>query len=67
MVDPAGDIIIADTNNNQIVEVNAQGVASVLTISGLSPASLSSPSGIAIDAAGNLYNRGYGQRPCRES
>src|ERR1700733_7355185 len=54
VVDPAGDQFIADTNNNRIVEVNAQGAASVLTISGLSPA-LSAPSGLAIDGAGNLY------------
>ncbi len=54
-VDPAGDVFIADTNNNRIVEVNAQGTASVVAITGLSPASLSSPSGIAIDGAGNLY------------
>jgi DNA-binding beta-propeller fold protein YncE len=55
VVDPTGNLFIADTNHSRIVEVNAQGVASVLTISGLSPASLSSPSGIAIDGAGNLY------------
>jgi uncharacterized protein (TIGR03437 family) len=55
VVDPAGDVFIVDTNNTQIVEVNAQGTASLLTITGLSPASLSSPSAIAIDGAGNLY------------
>ena len=54
VVDPAGDIFLVDTGNNRIVEVNAQGAAAVLTISGLSP-SLSSPSGIAIDWSGNLY------------
>ena len=54
VVDPAGDLYIADSGNNRIVEVNAQGTASVLTITGLSPA-LSSPHGIAIDGAGNLY------------
>jgi uncharacterized protein (TIGR03437 family) len=55
VVDPAGDVFIADTLNNRIVKVNAQGTGSVLTITGLSPASLSSPSGVAIDGAGNLY------------
>jgi len=55
VVDPAGDVFIADTNNSLIVEVNAQGTASVVSITGLSPASLSSPSAIAIDGAGNLY------------
>src|SRR6266702_4946353 len=54
VVDAAGNIFIADTNNSRIVEVNAQGTASVLTISGLtSPSSLSSPSAIAIDGVGN--------------
>ncbi|MGD0132106.1 MAG: NHL repeat-containing protein, partial [Bryobacteraceae bacterium] len=55
VVDPAGDVYIADASNNRIVEVNAQGTARVVAITGLSPASLSSPSGIAIDVAGNLY------------
>jgi DNA-binding beta-propeller fold protein YncE len=54
VVDGAGDVFVVDTGNNRIVEVNAQGTASVLTITGLSP-SLSSPSGVAIDGAGNLY------------
>ncbi len=54
VVDPAGDVFIADTGNNQIVEVTPQGIASVLTISGLTPA-LSSPTGIAVDGSGNLY------------
>jgi sugar lactone lactonase YvrE len=55
VVDPAGDVFIADFINNLIVEVNAQGTASVLTISGLSPAALNNPSALAIDGAGNLY------------
>ena len=42
VVDAAGDVYIVDTGNSRIVEVNAQGVASVVTITGLSP-SLSSP------------------------
>ncbi len=54
VVDPAGDVFVADTGNHQIVEVNAYGAASVLTINGLSPA-LVSPTGIAIDGSGNLY------------
>ncbi len=54
VVDPAGDVFVADTGNHQIVEVNAYGTASVLTISGLNPA-LVSPTGIAIDGSGNLY------------
>ena len=54
VVDPAGDVFVADTGNHQIVEVNAYGAPSVLTINGLSPA-LVSPTGIAIDGSGNLY------------
>jgi sugar lactone lactonase YvrE len=56
VVDSAGDIFIADTvsGSGRIVEVNAQGTASVLAVSGLSPA-LGSLSGIAIDGAGDLY------------
>ncbi len=52
VVDPSGDIFVTDTGNSRIVEVNAQGAASVLTISGLT---LASPTGIAIDGSGNLY------------
>jgi sugar lactone lactonase YvrE len=54
VVDTAGDVYIVDALNNRIVEVNAQGDASVLAITGLSPA-LSNPNGIAIDGSGNLY------------
>ncbi len=56
VVDSAGDIFIADTvsGSGRIVEVNAQGTASVLAVSGLSPA-LGSLSAIAIDRSGNLY------------
>ncbi|MFZ0964017.1 MAG: Ig-like domain repeat protein [Terriglobia bacterium] len=54
VVDSAGNVYIADAGNNQIVEVSAQGTASALTISGLTPA-LSSPAEIAIDGSGNLY------------
>jgi sugar lactone lactonase YvrE len=56
VVDSAGDIFIADTvgGSGRVVEVNARGTASVLAISGLSPA-LGSLSDIAIDGAGNLY------------
>src|ERR1017187_10277334 len=53
-LDGAGNIYIADTSNNQIVEVTPQGAASELMINGLSPA-LSSPAGVVVDAANNLY------------
>jgi sugar lactone lactonase YvrE len=54
VVDAAGDAYVVDTGNNRIVEVTAQGVASLVTITGLSPA-LSAPTGIAIDGSGDLY------------
>ena len=54
VVDSAGDVFIADTGNNRIVEINPQGTASALTISGIGTP-LNSPSGLALDSAGNLY------------
>jgi sugar lactone lactonase YvrE len=53
VVDPAGDIFIADTvgGAGRIVEVNAAGGASVLTIG----TALGYLAGMAIDGAGNLY------------
>ncbi len=53
-VDASGDTFVVDTGNNRIVEVNAQGTASVWTITGLSP-SLSSPSAITSGSGGVLY------------
>ena len=38
VVDAAGDVYVVDTGNSRIVEVNAQGVASIVTITGLNPA-----------------------------
>lgn len=53
-VDTAGNIYIADTSNNRIVRITAQGVASVFAISGLGTG-LNAPTGVAIDGSGNLY------------
>lgn len=52
-LDSLGNIYIADTNNNQIVEVTAAGVASVLAFPGISPAM--QPQAVAVDGAGNVY------------
>jgi sugar lactone lactonase YvrE len=54
IVDSQGNVYIADTHNNQIVEVTAAGAASIVTFPGLSPA-LHNPNGVAIDGLGNLY------------
>jgi hypothetical protein len=63
-VDSSGTVYVADTDNNEIRKVTAAGVVS--TLAGLAGASGSSdgtgsaalfngPSGIAVDATGNLY------------
>jgi DNA-binding beta-propeller fold protein YncE len=54
VVDPAADVFVVNTGHNCIVEVTAQGVPSILTITGLSTALLG-PSSIAIDGSGKLY------------
>jgi sugar lactone lactonase YvrE len=54
IVDSQGNLYIADNSNNQIVEVTAAGVASVLAFPGLSPA-LHNPQAVALDGAGNLF------------
>ncbi len=63
--DPAGNMYIADTNNNRIRKV-AAGTGIITTIAGTGAsgyngdgpaigANLSSPEGVAADAAGNVY------------
>ena len=53
-LDSSGNVFIADYYNERIVVVTPGGVASVLTINGLSSA-LGEPTELAFDAAGNLY------------
>ncbi len=63
-VDTAGNVFVADTNNNEVRKVTAAGA--VTTLAGLagttgsadgsgSAARFNGPSGIVADAAGNLY------------
>jgi sugar lactone lactonase YvrE len=62
-VDGAGNVIIADTGKNQIVEVpvingaltNADQVAIISSSATISGTALSAPSGVTIDPQGNLY------------
>jgi sugar lactone lactonase YvrE len=50
-VDKAGDIFIADTNNNRVVEISG-GTGPQITL----PANgLAEPTGVAVDAAGNVF------------
>ncbi len=53
-VDGAGNLFIADNSNSRIVVVGANGVAGVLSISGLST-TMGTPMSLALDGAGNLY------------
>jgi sugar lactone lactonase YvrE len=54
VVDSSGNLYIGDTFNNQIIKIDALGNASVLAVTGLSPA-MSHPTALALDSAGNLY------------
>ena len=64
-VDAAGTLYIADTDNNRIRKVTTAGVITTVAGNGLAGAggdggqavfaSLHSPHGVAVDAAGNLY------------
>jgi Bacterial Ig-like domain (group 3)/NHL repeat len=49
-VDGAGNVFIADTNNNRVVEVPASGGAQTTVGSGLG-----SPAGVAVDGAGDVF------------
>ena len=74
-VDAAGNLYIADTGNNRIRKVNVTGVISTVAGTGTSgfsgdggvaaKAQLSSPSGIAVDTAGNLYVSDAGNQRVR--
>ena len=56
-VDGAGNLYIADTGDNRVVEVTAAGAASVLSTGSLT---LNQPLNVAVDGAGNLYIVDYG-------
>lgn len=52
-IDPAGNLYVTDTTNNNIRKIEASGNVSTPN-QGSSPV-LSSPSGIAVDASGSIY------------
>jgi hypothetical protein len=63
-VDSAGNIYVADTSNGRVRKISPDGVVSTAAGGGTSglgdggpatSASLNSPAGLALDAAGNLY------------
>ncbi len=51
-VDPVGNVFIADTLNNRVVKVAADGTATLVPTPGIA---LHYPTGVALDGAGNLY------------
>jgi streptogramin lyase len=63
--DAAGDLYIADRNNDRVREVSSSGIITTVAGNGTDGsggdggpaifAQLSSPTGVAVDAAGNLY------------
>ncbi len=76
-IDGAGNLYIADTNNNVIRKVNV-ALGSITTVAGdgqpgfagdggaATSAELNSPKGITVDAAGNLYIADTGNNVIRE-
>ncbi len=63
--DAAGDLFIADTNNNRVLEVDVNGVVSTVAGNGVqgfggdgaaaTDALLDSPAGVTVDSNGNIY------------
>jgi len=64
-VNPAGDVFVADTYNNRVVKITPQGQLTAVAGDGAAGysgdgrlavfAELNSPTGLAVDAQGNLY------------
>lgn len=75
-VDTAGNLYIADGNNNRVREVTPRGIISTIAGNGTGAfagdggpaisASINIPSDVAVDAAGNLYIADAGNNRVRE-
>ena len=75
-LDTAGNIFIADRSNNRVRKVTPNGIISTVAGTGAAgfggddlPAAstlLSLPTGVAVDAAGNLFIADYGNRRVRK-
>jgi uncharacterized protein (TIGR03437 family) len=60
-VDAGGNVYVADTGNNQIRRIDAQGTITTVDTEG----ALNDPRGVAVDRAGNLYVADTGNRRVR--
>ena len=60
-VDASGNVYVADTGNNQIRRIDAQGTITTVDTGG----ALNDPRGVAVDRAGNLYIADTGNRRVR--
>jgi len=75
-VDAAGNLFIADYSNRRIRKVNTNGIITTVAGNGIygysgdggaaTNANLSSPSGVALDAYGDLFIADYGNNHLRE-
>ena len=73
-VDSAGNVYVADTNNNRIRKITSTGVVTTLAGSGTGQfadgtgtnASFFSPHGVAVDSAGNVYVADYTNQRIRK-
>jgi sugar lactone lactonase YvrE len=54
-LDGAGNVYIADSGNNRIVEVTAAGASSVVNVGTPGGVALNRPEGLALDGAGSLF------------
>ena len=75
-VDASGNVYIAETGNNRVRKVNTSGIISTVAGTGVSgysgdggsatAAKLSSPVGVAVDGAGNIYLADLGNHRIRK-